>query len=1118
MAKGKLTRKCIKKMTDAGLEGKELEHAVDRIKHYLDNENQAGMLGLPQKIQDFVKQTKLELEAEIRNKANIEFLAMSKKKSINARLDSFGDDIIEGFLSLFRGSNRAVTGARLSVDSVNIATLKDLIGGLSNDLEKAGVLTEWASGKRDREVIEAYYKLLNNGEKSGIKEIDEITRILYKWDKETTSRLNSVGAQIELEPGGLFRGSVDSDKVRKATFEGWKEKSRKFFDEEAMRKNLTISYDDHLKRLYEEQVTGRYVIARGAEDSTVPVGFLASNAKLAKKVSRKPRLLFKSGADHHDYIKEFGETGFHGAQSAIYSMEHSSRNFSMMEILGPNPKKLVKDILKERQEKLLSGTDAQTDKLINVLRDTVDGLPRALSDAFKEIDGTTRVPGNVTAAKIGTGLRIAKTLALLGNIVPRSITDFATLISEARFQGMRWGPAVSSHFKAVASAMPNSDAKEFAKLVNIGTESLQSTILNKFGLDQIGSGIGSQLQRFYFKLNGITFWNDTLKSAFALMGASHVGAQSHLPFDKLGKVQRLLDIYGIDKDEWDVMRHTVYEFGKDKNQVITADRIAELPDAVFEALLHRQGAEFDPEATITVFIDEIGDKSALAKVRERDQIEKEAIIQRNVTQTIRQGAASAKAGRKLSKEEQTIQDGDELVKARKSKVDKIQTAKQEVQEEFNKLKALPDAIRTGRLRDEAKDLQGFIDKEEGLKKGVRKSEAIQERVTNRSEEPLSPYGKGLLGMSVNKAKRLLAANELIVEKLERAADLEKQLVKFDTEIANETALMNTAKSEVKELRQARVERLTKSLTRDFEASNKTKTIATTQAGLPHSQFKFSQQAIDKARNDLVEKINVLYQDRNNFAVIIPGAREQAFFNRGSQGGTPWGEAARFFAQFKTFPLAVYTKSIERDILSGGATSIKQGLKEGLPSSLGGGGQGGGDLMGVAGFMAGMSFYGGLGVMATDFFRGRQQRDWETLEPYIESVISGGSFGLYGSTILGHYGAGASYQNGMSAFGPVLGDVPDILSLTAGAFNGDDKAKKALDFLHGYTPTQNVFYMKAIWDYLVFYNLQEMLDPGSLDRMQKSIRNNTGQEFNIPPSDVIPSGGDDPLSIIGNVLQ
>lgn len=1200
MSKRNIKAACRKLLTNAGMVDAELDHMIAQIERYLDNKTHTSVKSLPEDIQAFVKRVKGEYEVEIRHRAHLDYLILSRREHIEERLGSFGADLIEGFLSLFRGSNRVIKGARMSVDSVNLGHLRDLIVGQSKDFEDAGVLKEWASGKRDLEVIESYYELLRDGKiKSEDPVIKNIVEILHKWDKETISRLNEVGGRVELEPGYLFRGSVDRNKLRDLQFIPWSDKVIKWLDVSAMQKEMgQMEWIDYLELIFEEQATGRFKIARGGEDSTVPSGFLASNAQLARKTSARAKMIFKDGASHHAYIQEVGESGFHAAQSVIFSMEHSARNIAMMEVLGPSPKRLVKQILAQKQAELRSGSKdkegRKVDQLIQQLSDTTDGLPRELSDAFKEIDGTTRIPGNVTAASIGTGLRIAKNMALLGKIVLRSVTDFATIQSEARFQGIPWTTALEAHFKAASALFKGSDAAEFGRLVHVGQEAVTSSLLDKFGIDQLGSGLGSQLQRYYFKLNGITYWNDALKSGFALMGATHLGNHSQYNWNDLStanpKVQRLLNIYDIDEFDWDVIRSTVYEFGKGKHNVLTPDRIEELPDEIIDLLLTRKGLNPDDEALKRSFAEQLDETSAIVVEQKRAAQDQENIIQSNIAGRLKQRNRQPQLDKKFknikTEEDLTkeiikidkeitkleeflekpfegprhtekskmdlLQDRRLLkalkeeraalneIKVKDGKVDRqdpptvgkenrlnkeagkieeeiknIQTRKQTLHEQYNALK----------LKQPETELKRLVKEKAQLEKDIRALKAIKERVADKETDELpggASRNKDLEFKSkIATAERRLKTNQRLTERLERAKLLKAEIDAFDDMVKAKNKELQSTKDQAAAANQELRDVVEEEVRGEFAQFNTGKRIESTvgpEGGgfLGQTKFEFSLKRRNRARADLAEKLNVLYQDRNNFAVIIPGARERAFFNRGTQPGTVWGEAARFFAQFKTFPLSVYTKPLERDILAGGATSVKQGLVEGLPFTQG---TNGGDLVGITGFMAGMTFYGSLGTMANDFFNGRTQRDWSDPRSIIDGAIAGGGFGLYSAAILESYSSSSHFQSAGNAFGPVVGDIPDILSLTVGAFNGDPKAQKFLDFIHGYTPTANIFYAKAALDYLIFYNFQEMIDPGALHRMQRAIKKSTGQEFFAKPSDIVPRGGTfNPLEILGNIAK
>jgi hypothetical protein len=1180
MSRGKIKASCKNILIKAGMADEKLAHMLTQIDRFLDGKVNTGIQSLPKDIKEFVTRVKKEYEIEIRHRAHLEYLTLSREEQINARLDLFGTDLIEGLLSMFRGSNRIVKGARLSVDSINLGTLRDLIVGQSKDFEDADVLKIWASGKRDEDVIDAYYQFLREGKTSEDPVIKNIVEILHKWEKETISRLNSVGARIELEPGYLFRGSVDRVKLTDAKFQKWSDISMKYFDVKAMQKAkpADMEWIDYLESIYAEQATGRFKIANGAADSTVPSGFLAGNAQLARKTSAQAKMIFKDGQAHFAYIQNWGEKGFHAAQSVIFSMEHSSRNYALMEVLGPSPKRLVKKIIAERQAKLRSGEDKDIDKLIAQLQDTVDGMPRQLSDAFKEIDGTTRIPGNVTAASIGTGLRIAKNMALLGKIVLRSVTDFATIQSEARFQGIPFATALESHFISATALFKGSDAKEFGRLVHIGQEAVTSSLLDKFGIDQLGSGLGSQLQRYYFKLNGITYWNDALKSGFALMGATHLGNHAKFDWDELAthnyRVQRLLNIYDLDRHDWDVIRKTVYEFGKGNHSVLTPDRIEELPDEIIELLLTRKGLNPDDEALKRSFAEQLDETHAIVKEQRMVMQEEENIIQTNIAQRLkqlnRQPQLEAKfkkiktepqlkkaiteldkeitqleeflekpyqGPREKEKSKRDILQDRELLKSLKEErtalsqvkvaegkvkrddiptvgeVNKLNKQAGKVEEEITLIQAHKQKLheQMNKLRGRTKNIEGELkqlsEEKPRLEKDIRALKAIEKRVALKETEQL-PGGASKtkeieFKSKIATAERRLETNKRLTKRLDRAKKLKDDIEDLDKQIK----VKNKGLQEIKEFaaskkaeQRATVET---QMREEFAFANVKKEVVSDEGFIGQTKLDFSTKRINRARADLAEKLNVLYQDRNNYAVLIPGARERAFFNRGTQPGTVLGEAVRFFAQFKTFPLAVYTKTLERDILAGGAQNIKQGLVEGMPFTAG---NNGGDLVGIAGFMSAMTFYGSLGTMANDFFNGRTQRDWTDPKSIVDGAIAGGGFGLYSAAILESYSSTAHFQSASNAFGPVVGDIPDLLSLTVGAFNGEPKAQKFLDFLHGYTPLANVFYAKAVLDYLIFYNLQEAIDPGALLRMQQAVKKSSGQDFNIKPSDIVPHGG------------
>ena len=49
---------------------------------------------------------------------------------------------------------------------------------------------------------------------------------------------------------------------------------------------------------------------------------------------------------------------------------------------------------------------------------------------------------------------------------------------------------------------------------------------------------------------------------------------------------------------------------------------------------------------------------------------------------------------------------------------------------------------------------------------------------------------------------------------------------------------------------------------------------------------------------------------------------------------------------------------------------------------------------------------------------------------------------------------------------------------------------------------NLFYARAAFDYLILYRIQEWLNPGSLKRMERRLKQDSNQTYLLPPSQAI----------------
>jgi hypothetical protein len=238
----------------------------------------------------------------------------------------------------------------------------------------------------------------------------------------------------------------------------------------------------------------------------------------------------------------------------------------------------------------------------------------------------------------------------------------------------------------------------------------------------------------------------------------------------------------------------------------------------------------------------------------------------------------------------------------------------------------------------------------------------------------------------------------------------------------------------------------------------------------------------RTRDELEQKLRMYFMDRSEYAILKPGARERAIMNQGLRPGTPMGEVARMFWQFKSFSVSFLTKAWGRELYGRGQKNIEAGS--------------------VMQFLAPMiltaTALGYVAGAAKDLAKGKEARDPRDFATWQAALVQGGGLGIYGDYIFGKYNRfGGSFPETVA--GPAAGTLGDIARLYAAARDGDDAAAKTLKTIQSNTPFLNLFYLRPALDYAVLYDLQEAVNPGSLRRMERRIKEENGQNFYLPPS-------------------
>lgn len=262
----------------------------------------------------------------------------------------------------------------------------------------------------------------------------------------------------------------------------------------------------------------------------------------------------------------------------------------------------------------------------------------------------------------------------------------------------------------------------------------------------------------------------------------------------------------------------------------------------------------------------------------------------------------------------------------------------------------------------------------------------------------------------------------------------------------------------------------------------------------------------RARADLQTKWGIYINDRVHAGVPTPQASERYVMTwGGQQAGTPIGFLARMVMMFKSFPYTVLHRVVGREIYGRGNESIGQWLFHD-----------GKGLFNVAQIVAMTTVAGYITMTVKDFLAGRTARELVTdgkpnFDVMMQAMQTGGGMGILGDYLFSEYDRQYRTMSG-TLFGPIFGQLDPMMALKSkltGMAIGEERpgmtpesaGMDAFNLLLQNTPYLNLFYIRPVLDYLVFWNIKEMLSPGVLRRSERSIREHNHQDFYITPSEV-----------------
>lgn len=996
-----------------------------------------------------------QVAAAIEKRARIENLQKKLAREAHyARATKAGVAIDDAVSSLNVGTNQ--TGFKresASVDTQGKANEASLLGVFVADLRREGVLDSFVKSKGEAfralegDVAQELWEMRPDGRPGSTRNdaAHKIARAIHKLNETGRQMQNDAGAAIGSIEGYMARQGHDMRLLREAGFDQWYADIRPLLDRDRILRNappdgaavdeagLEKSLRRVLRGAYDGLASGEHY-RNGGDDWQM--GFKGPG-NLAKRVSAERALHFTDAKAWLAYNRKYGSNNLF--DSVLAGAHQAARNAAIMGVWGTNPRAAFDaDLAWMRQQRRAEWGDA--DRLRS----------KRLQNEFAEVSGETNIPGNITGALWSAGARAAESMAKLGGAVISSITDIPVMAHGLSQNGKNLLQGYEAALGGLLAGRTSGETREIADLLAVGFEGMLGRVHSRFSAADQLPGKASKLMSLFFRLNGMAWWTDSLKTASGLTLSRNLAQMGGKAFADLPESLRgRLEAYGMDERKWAAI-NMAEQRQADGRAYVLADALDDVADSKLDGLLalERQALEQGWRADIEGMLGEAGKLDARGP---------------EIAARFEQRLAAARE-RLMARLDQMEAGRGEAVAALDARLDLMRA---EAERRWIQMH-LDD---TARAQDMTATLWRRLDEAEAA---GRLSGVYRRRIMDTAREG----GRNRVSAGRADGRRLADAERRVKDLEARVKAADKDLAArssalhedFEARWTDEQARAIEAIERVDERRTDMVDRI----------------LARTEA------FEVAQARLrDKFRRDVKASLRAYFAEEVDHLVVTPGARERAWMRQGTQAGTVQGEILRFIGQFKAFPVAFTNRVLGREIYLRGDRRLMRGIASGG--------------WGLAHIIIATSIFGYLAGAAKSIARGQTPRDPTDRRTWVAAFLQGGGLGIFGDFIFGEYArTGRSFV--ATQAGPVASVLDEVSALYTAARRGEDLGATAFRTAINHTPFINLFYTRMALDYMVLYQVQEMLNPGYLRRMEKRLRDNSGQTHLMPPSRTIGRGG------------
>jgi len=460
-----------------------------------------------------------------------------------------------------------------------------------------------------------------------------------KTSKSLINRINRTGARMQFLEDHAVKQVHDAEKIAKASgvkrkrydykklqyysdpkdkaqaFSYWRNKLNELGLDEQRMGLSGENLEQYLVDVFDGIWDGKKGETSGGKPSTS-----------IKKLEAKRNIHFKTGEGAFSYNVEFG---VEDTMAAIFNqIEDLSRKSVLMEVFGPSYKSNLEQVIDALIETSTIGDAA--------IKDRLNKTKKIVDTSLGLIDGSAKETDNLTLTKVMNTVRILSNVARMGGLLLTSQSDIALTKSALTRFNIK-GQKINDSFGIYRF---KNEAEKVALNYNAAMlDGIMGSVASRLNPDDYNTqSVMAKLQHGFFTVNGMNWWNKHIREAMQLGMMRRLGVAGNYSKSQLidlgddsKQLIQMLDHYGIDDAEWDLIRNTRKKIDKTSgvsyqaNQgemddvYLMIDGIDDISDSQIESWLKSKGRKNISASNILSEKNKLKDKFGAFMLSEMDR-------------------------------------------------------------------------------------------------------------------------------------------------------------------------------------------------------------------------------------------------------------------------------------------------------------------------------------------------------------------------------------------------------------------------------------------------------------------------------------------------------------------